>query len=115
MTLARGGCPPRASALALAALKREHLRSLAPDRLAPEPQKPAHTMSGESKHQTYFDLLRAQYQDHQKAIVTPEPTDPHPVPHLAAEMVAVSPPHTPRTAAVGGWSPFQGPQWLTTP
>eukprot|EP00667_Euglena_gracilis_P014790 EG_transcript_15338 len=102
-------------AAALAALQREHARSLAaggsPRATAPH-QRPPSPTPATGKPQAYFDLLRMQYQERQAAAPSPRrATSPR-----APTVVAVAcPPCTPKAEFPAGWSPFHGPQWLSTP
>eukprot|EP00668_Euglena_longa_P033457 GGOE01043029.1.p1 GENE.GGOE01043029.1~~GGOE01043029.1.p1 ORF type:complete len:159 (-),score=32.79 GGOE01043029.1:321-776(-) len=116
--------------LALAALQRQHVLSLMAAVVSseftvvePQPAAPsAHAArrANRSSHQAYFAIMRRQGQKHQTEGAHPTPEDTCedapsspvvPLPLLEGSMAVVSPPRTP-AMATGGWSPFEGPQWL---
>eukprot|EP00667_Euglena_gracilis_P026321 EG_transcript_31623 len=109
---------------ALAALQREHFRSLTTAIQPPDFQRtPAIIVAATHpverpalpRHQPSFVPVRDQW--HQRLpYVAPHSPPSHfgsdfdmPVP------AAVSPPHTPPAAGARGWSPFDSPQWLSPP
>eukprot|EP00668_Euglena_longa_P033456 GGOE01043028.1.p1 GENE.GGOE01043028.1~~GGOE01043028.1.p1 ORF type:complete len:135 (-),score=29.56 GGOE01043028.1:321-725(-) len=84
------------------------------------PSAHAARRANRSSHQAYFAIMRRQGQKHQTEGAHPTPEDTCedapsspvvPLPLLEGSMAVVSPPRTP-AMATGGWSPFEGPQWL---
>eukprot|EP00668_Euglena_longa_P021607 GGOE01026877.1.p3 GENE.GGOE01026877.1~~GGOE01026877.1.p3 ORF type:complete len:135 (+),score=20.44 GGOE01026877.1:37-405(+) len=101
-------------ASALAALQREHVKSLMsavspPEHQWPSSPSPVQSKASSTSHEAYFALLRLQCPT-ETAKTTP--ADPQPLPQAEAAPVVVSSPTPTVSAMAGGWSPFDGPQWL---